>query len=242
MGWRASIGALYPADGDQDADLWRYLPTGVSLHITRLTGIADNVTVEKVAALAESVELEGAARMLATIPLNVVALVCTAESFIHGPGGDQELVRRLESATGLPATTTSTALVAAARALSVNRLSVIAPYPSEITERLVGFLSGNNLEVPRCCSLELPAPSQYGAASQESLYRLARSADCAESQALFISCTGLATADLIHVLEEDLGKPVISANQVTMWHALTVAGVHSRLPGLGALYDLTVLV
>ena len=39
-------------------------------------------------------------------------------------------------------------------------------------------------------------------------------------------------------LEEDLGKPVLSANQVTMWDALRIAGVKGWVPGAGSLYDL----
>jgi maleate isomerase len=47
----------------------------------------------------------------------------------------------------------------------------------------------------------------------------------------FVSCTNLATYDLIAPLERELGKPVLTANQVTMWAALRVAHKAAVGPG-----------
>ena len=40
-----------------------------------------------------------------------------------------------------------------------------------------------------------------------------------------ISCTNLITIGAIPELERRLGKPVVSANQATVWHACRLAGV-----------------
>jgi maleate isomerase len=47
---------------------------------------------------------------------------------------------------------------------------------------------------------------------------------------MFISCTNLPTYDVIEPLEQALGKPVLTANQVTMWAALRAM----NLRGVGA--------
>ena len=39
---------------------------------------------------------------------------------------------------------------------------------------------------------------------------------------------GLPTLGVIDILEQDLGKPVISSNQVTLWKLLRMAGVNTR--------------
>ena len=49
--------------------------------------------------------------------------------------------------------------------------------------------------------------------------------DSAEAEGLVISCTNLVTYDAIPELERRLGKPVVSANQATIWHACVLAGV-----------------
>jgi maleate isomerase len=60
---------------------------------------------------------------------------------------------------------------------------------------------------------------------------LVRDTDTAQAQAVFISCTNLPTYDAIAPLEAELGKPVLTANQVTMWSALTVIGRKAVGPG-----------
>jgi maleate isomerase len=54
--------------------------------------------------------------------------------------------------------------------------------------------------------------------------RLVREADCSDAEAVFVSCTNLATYDVIAPLEAELGKPVLTANQVTMWAMLEAIG------------------
>ena len=44
---------------------------------------------------------------------------------------------------------------------------------------------------------------------------------------------------MIEVLEQDLGVPVVTANQATMWHAVRLSGVLDRVPNSGALFGLS---
>jgi len=43
-----------------------------------------------------------------------------------------------------------------------------------------------------------------------------------------ISCTGLPTSEVVPMLEEELGKPVISSNLAILWHALQIGGIAVR--------------
>lgn len=45
-------------------------------------------------------------------------------------------------------------------------------------------------------------------------------ADRPDSQAIFVSCTNLRTYDIVAPLEQMLGKPILTANQLTMWACL----------------------
>jgi len=236
MGWRARIGGLWPADGVRDAELWQFLPKGVSLHLTRTGAPQSEMTVKNVRAEGESPELIAAARLLATIRLDCIAYLCTSASFVGGPGFDQQIVRGLEEATGLPATTTSTAMLRALHALDVHRIAAVAPYPEPVTERLVDFLAGESVEVVRWASMGLGLGTQIGEVTPAELYRLVRETDHPDAEAVFISCTNLPTVEIIEALEQDLGKPVLSANQVTLWHSLILAGVRAPMAGLGKLY------
>jgi len=71
--------------------------------------------------------------------------------------------------------------------------------------------------------------------SEERAYRLAREADVPRADAVLLSGTGLPTVGILELLERDLGKPVISSNQASLWRALRLAGVREPITGFGRL-------
>jgi len=71
----------------------------------------------------------------------------------------------------------------------------------------------------------------------ETIYALARRVAVDGAEAVFLSCTGLYAVDLIETMERDLGRPILTANQVTMWNALRLSGVSTRgLEHFGSLF------
>lgn len=234
MSWRARLGIVYPADGAIDDEFWKLAPEGVSIHITRFEA-TDEQTIEVFEAQADSPLIENSAAHLSVIDLEAIGYACTAGSFIHGPGKDLEIIERMEAASGVPCTTAGTALVKAGAALGATRLAVAAPYPADVTARLMTFLEGHGFEVVSLVEMgladhiyEQPIGSAFG---------LAKMADVPEAEAVFISCTNFRIVDMLDALEADLDKPVVCANQAIVWELLNLAGVSSRGKGLGRLYQ-----
>jgi maleate cis-trans isomerase len=52
---------------------------------------------------------------------------------------------------------------------------------------------------------------------------------------VLISGTGLPTAGIIDRLERDLGKPVVTSQAATLWHALRTVGIGQGVRGYGRL-------
>src|ERR1700722_14473134 len=71
--------------------------------------------------------------------------------------------------------------------------------------------------------------------NSERAYAIARQVDRPEAEAIFLSGVGMPTLDALQVLEQDTGKPVISAASAMMWHALRSAGVQHTFNGYGRL-------
>ncbi len=238
MSWRARLGIIYPADGALDDEYWRLVPPGVTVHFTRIAVADEDVTVQVYEEQAASSDIETAAADLTIIRPGAVAYACTSGSFVRGAGGALDIIRRMEDVTGVPCTTTSTASVRVLRAVGAGKLAVVTPYAGEVNERLHRFLQASGFEVVSFKSLELTREiftQPAGAA-----YRLAREADTPEAEAIFISCTNFRTLEVLEALEQDLGKPVVSANQATMWETLRLAGIYPRCEGRGTLYQLEV--
>jgi arylmalonate decarboxylase len=70
----------------------------------------------------------------------------------------------------------------------------------------------------------------------EEITELVRRVDRPRAQAIFVSCTDLRAFELVDVLEGELGKPVLTSNQVTLWAILQVLRRGSPLPGHGKLF------
>ena len=68
---------------------------------------------------------------------------------------------------------------------------------------------------------------------------LSPAGDDPAADAVLVPDTALTTTQHIAGLEVELGKPVLTANQVTIWYALQVAGVLTQAPGFGRLLALS---
>jgi maleate isomerase len=237
IGWRARIGIIYPEDGLLDADFYRPAPEGVSVHITRsFHQMADEkLDLQLASSMAESEDIEAAAKTFLQIDPHCVAYACTSASFSQGKGFDQKIIDRLAAVTNTRATTTATAGVAALQALGVKRVCAIAPYGEEVSNQLASYLDGHGFHVMNLEFMDLP-DLEIPKVDPGWIYRFVMDADRAETEAVFISCTNLRSFEIVEPLEQDLRKPVISANQATIWHALRLSGIHEKQENFGTLF------
>lgn len=236
---RTRIGVIYPEDGVLDDEFWRCVPPGVTVHVTRarsnLTLGQGRTYAEGHSHVAEGPYIEDSARTFTLIKPAAVAYACTSVSFAMGVGYDATICRRIREASGSPATTTATAMVEALRALGLRRVAVAAPYLDEVCARLRRFLEDSGFTVTSLENLNLRGMAITEVTGAE-VYQLGKRADRPDAEGLFISCTNLRTLDVLEALEQDLGKPVVSSNLATMWHAVRLAGLDPCLDGLGSLY------
>jgi len=52
---------------------------------------------------------------------------------------------------------------------------------------------------------------------------------------VLIAGTGFRCVGILEALEQDLQRPVVSANQASLWHCLRLSGVHATIDGYGSL-------
>lgn len=226
---RTRLAIVVPHDMVLDHELWRWTPDDVSLHVTRTRHTTAAVTMQMVAAISDVRLVAAAVEDLSVTESAVFAYACTSGSFVRGVAGERELVEAMCSAGAPAAVTTSGALVQALRALAVRTVAVATPYDEAITDSLAAFLTEVGIAVSATARLGLTHDiwKQPYAVTRD----LIRSADHPEAQVVVVSCTNLPTYDLIAPLELELGKPVITANQATMWAALRAAGHRAVGPG-----------
>jgi maleate isomerase len=232
-GWRARIGIVYPGSGFLHINDFRKLaPEGVALGCCGVPRHKDDSAAEM---LKLDEHMLDAARIVAGNKPDVISWMCTAGSFLKGPGYDQQLVRAMQEATGVASTTTSTSVVAAFQALGLRKVAMATPYPLDVNEIEKRFFEGNGFEIVSCDGLDLVDNNIITHLSPIVAYRLAKAVDVPEADGVFISCTGFDVLDVIEALEADLGKPVVTSNQASYWQAFRMAGVHLPIAGYGKL-------
>lgn len=220
--WQAGVGVIAPYDFALDRELWRWTPDDVSLHVTRLPYVHVPVTVDQAAVLSKGRGVTRAVRALMAPEPLAVGYACASGSFVHGAKGERELHRTILAAGAPRAVTTSGALINALEILDVDRIAVVTPYVNEVTERLLHYLTEHGIGVTSSVGLGLL--SHIWRVTYAEVSRAVREVDRPEARAVFISCTNVLTYDIIAPLERELGKPVIAANQVTMWAVMHAAG------------------
>ena len=230
-GWRGRIGMLMPSAGLAEREVEKILPEGVSLHVTRIP--MRRPTNEELAHLADRVE--EAAALLSHARVDVIAFNCTLGSLIKGVGYDREIIGRIEKFTGIPATTTATAVLEGLKAVGMRRLVLVTPYIEEMNSIEVAFLEAQGFRVLSHKGLGLQDPFEQVGVEPSRWYRTVRERADAEADGYFLSCAGIRAVAVVEALESDLGKPVITSNQALAWHALRMIGVKEPVPGYGAL-------
>ena len=223
-GRRGRVGVLVPSTNFvAEIELSRMMPDGVSIHTARCMFEDTSEEANKIdRLLAMSKNVVRAAREVACVKPRVIVWACTSGSFLQGAENEGAIEREIQSATGIPAVTTSTAMIETIRAMHITRLALVTPYIHEINESQVRFLEERikGLKVINVYSLGILSTIAKSQMEPETAYDAGLRGDRPEAQGIFISCTAWRTIEILKPLEEALRKPVISSNQATAWAAL----------------------
>jgi maleate isomerase len=235
-GWGAGtrIGVLTPhADVGPEAELGAMAPAGVTIHAARVPfgamaaggGMDPTIPLAPVRAFAEGPELDDAAALLAAAPLDAIAFGFTSSAYVIGAEGEAAMIARLAGRTrGIPVVGTCTAALEALQALGAGRVALIDPpwFDQELSDlgRRLYQDAGHEVVCWGACGL----PSDQAAIRPEDLHAwaLANVPDAAE--AVVIGGNGFRAVGAVEAMESDLGRPVLTANQVLLWAALRAAG------------------
>lgn len=232
-GWRGRIGLIVPSSNTtMEMELHSALPEGVSLHTARMP--LKDITEEELLKMS-SLAVESA-KLLKDANVDLILYGCTSGSFIGGANFEAELEEKIEREVNVPVVTTSTAVIEALKILDAQQIIVVTPYTEEINQREKEFLEANEFEVLDIRGLDIINNLQVGKLEPYEVYRMAKAMFMDEADAIFISCTNLRTFEIIELLEGDLGVPVVTSNQASLWLALRELDVREKIPWLGKLF------
>ena len=235
-----TVGFIYPDHAAEDEYPWAAAQLGVDLRVAHIYG-TDLHAVPELLDLGSPEKLREGARLLAPFAPRAVVWACTSGSFVYGPQGARDQVDRLARDCGAPASSTSFAFVDAVRAIGVRDVAICASYPDEVAALFVDFLAAADIRVVSMSSAGIDTAAEVGTLTPEQVLTLAAANDHPYAEALLVPDTAMHTIQLLPELESALGKPVLTANQVTVWQGLRLAELPAVSPpsgpGLGTLFS-----
>ena len=176
------------------------------------------------------------AKTLADTGAAVVVWACTSASFIGGLAWSRAQAAGISNVIGRPVTSTSLAILAAARQLDVRAVDLLGTYPDEITAVLARFMEDDGLRVEHRHALD--APTGKAAFALDLVAEAERFAQMHPNSRnpVVIPDTAANSLDLLADLELVLRRPVITAVQASFWHGLVLLGIKPRLERGGLLF------
>ncbi|MEU0129246.1 decarboxylase [Streptomyces sp. NPDC006289] len=233
-----TVGLLYPGHSAEDdfprmevmLDSDIRVPlfhTDIDEDARRAESLREAGTPDRLAAGVEELRLAGAESLV---------WACSGGSFAYGWDGAHEQTAQLARTAGLPASSTSFAFVHALHELGASRVAVAATYPEDIAALFAGFLAAGGVEVVATRGAGIINASDAAAADTERVKELAAAGDHPDAEVVLLPDNALHTAAFVPELEELLGKPVLTANQVAVWEGLRLAERRIWAPALGTLF------
>lgn len=228
------LGMIFPpANTPVPAEARLMYPSGVEFRATgvgleRMTPDGYDQVVGRIVPAAQTMAAQGA---------NAITVMGTSLTFYKGAAFNQELQQSIAKATGLPATTMSTAIIDGLKRVGGHRLAVATAYNQEVSARLQAFLEEHSFEVLVVKGMGIERFEDRPPVTSQEL--LDFSAGVRESapgaDTLLISCGALKTLELLAPLEQRCKVPVVSSLPHALWAGVRLLGLSGRAPGYGTL-------
>ncbi|GAB3819424.1 maleate cis-trans isomerase [Kribbella italica] len=233
-----TVGLLYPGHSAEDdyPALEARLDGSVRLPVVITSVGEDAHRVDALLDLGRAERLADGASELAAAAPDAVMWACTSGSFVFGPEGARNQASGVAQALGVPASSTSIAFVDALKHLGLTKVAVAASYPEDVAKHFVRFLTAGGAEVVSMGSHGIITAAEVGTLAPDQVVAMVKAADHPDAEAVLVPDTAMHTLQIIDQLEAAVGKPVLTANQVTVWKGLHLLGPVPSFPGLGTLF------
>ena len=231
---RARLGfILMSTDLAAESDFYEIAPKDVAIHITRLK-TDDHTTNET---LSKHIEFmaDAASRIQPDTKPDVISYSCTSGSIVIGEEKIKEEIKK-GAPYAIPMTLV-TGVVDALRELKIKNLVVGTPYLDEINTKEAEFLNNKGFSVLNIQGLNLTKGIEFGTVTPDYWIKFAEEINEESADAIFLSCGGIRSTEVIDQIEQKTGKPVITSNQAQMWSCLRRAGVEDQISGFGKLFN-----
>ena len=172
---------------------------------------------------------------------DVLAYACLVAIMCQGPGYHRISEARLgktveENGAPTPIVSSAGALIEGIKTIGAKRVAIITPYMKPLTQQVIDYIESEDIEVTDSISLEVPDNLVVGRLDPMNLISHAERLDKSRADAVVLSaCVQMPSLPAIQIVEDRIGKPVLSAAASTVYRILKTLGLKAQAPGAGHL-------
>ncbi len=173
--------------------------------------------------------------------VDVLGYACLVAIMSLGTGYHRTSERNLakiaaDNGAPAPVVTSAGALVEALHLLGARSITVVCPYLRPLTETVVDYIRAEGVDVGDYTALEIPDNLEVAAHDPKELVPIAARLDHRDADAIVLSaCVQMPSLESIEVVEQELGKPVLSASIATAHQLMRALDLPAVAPGAGTL-------
>jgi len=177
-----------------------------------------------------------AAELLADAKVDVIAWNGTSAGWL-GFERDVQLCDRIQSVTGIPATTSVLALNELFQQHQITRFGLVTPYTDDVQAKIMHNYQQAGFECIAERHLNLSVNFSFSEVTADTLDQQVQAVAQAQPQAITTFCTNLRAAPRVAALEAQLGIPIYDTISVVVWQSLVLAGADpTQIKGWGQLF------
>ncbi|MEL7504829.1 MAG: aspartate/glutamate racemase family protein [Cyanobacteria bacterium P01_D01_bin.115] len=180
-----------------------------------------------------------AAKLLADANVDVIAWNGTSAGWL-GFERDVQLCDRIQSVTGIPATTSVLALNELFQQQQITRFGLVTPYTNNVQSKIVQNYAQAGFNCIAERHLDLSVNFAFSEVTAGSITQQVKAVAEAQPQAITTFCTNLRAAPLVAALEAQIDIPIYDTISVVVWKSLLLAGVDplqlNQISGWGQLF------
>lgn len=201
-----------------EVDFYRNLPLDITLHVARMYLYDTTVAGEEEML---DVHFPKALSDLTTVMPDAVVFGCTSAGALRGNAYDAELCAKITEVAGCPSISVIAGVRRMLEKLKLQKIAVITPYIEALNQRIRASLEADGVEVAAMHGLGIDHNHSIGMVKPEEILAFAmEKVQGLAVDGLFLSCTNFRAMDVYRKLQESLGMPVITSNQVALAEAL----------------------
>lgn len=211
-------------------------PERFSFHSSRMR--MHKVTPEELKAM--NGQTARCAAELADARVDVMSTACLVAIMAQGPGFHRQVERDMleavkQSGADSKVMTSAGALIHGLKALGARKVSLMAPYMRPPTDKVVGYIEAEGIEVIDSICFEIPDNLEVGRRNPMQLLEDVKRLNTANADVVVLSaCVQMPSLPALCAAQAMLGLPVTSTAACTVCNMLDLLGLPAGIQGGGA--------